>query len=71
MPQVIYKGPSPEQRIADRKKNSGGDLKADVRTVHGTGPTRTWTNVMHSGTGHGSNTKQPRANDSGPMKWRK
>lgn len=70
MPDIRYRGPSPEQRIADRKKNSGGDLKADVHTVHGTGPLRTHTNVFHAGTAHGSNTKQPSANDQGPMKFK-
>lgn len=69
-PDIRYKGPSPEARIAARQKNSGGELKADVRTVHGTGPTRTHTNIMHSGTAHGSNTKQPSANDEGPMKFK-
>jgi hypothetical protein len=43
MPTVVYKGKSSEQRIADRLKNSGGDLPADHRAVHGSGPTRTFT----------------------------
>jgi hypothetical protein len=42
-------GPSMEQRIANRLKNSGSP-EADHHVVHGTGPTRTHTNI-HS-TGH-------------------
>jgi hypothetical protein len=37
-----------EQRVADRLKNSGDAAHADVSVVHGTGPTRTHTNVHHS-----------------------
>jgi hypothetical protein len=49
MPTVKYDpaGGTPEQRIANRLKNSGGD-KADHSVVHGTGPTRTWTNIHHA-----------------------
>ena len=54
MPTVVYKGKSPEQRIADRMKNSGGDLPADHRAVHGSGPTRTFTNVHHSASNGGA-----------------
>jgi hypothetical protein len=62
MPDVRYKGPSPEQRIADRLKNSGGgDLKSDHHAVHGTGPLRAHTNIHHSGTAGGSTTKTPNA----------
>jgi hypothetical protein len=71
MPDIRYHGKPPQQRIADRQKNSGGDLKADVRTKTGDGPQRVFHNIMHSGTAHGSTTKTPSANDSGPMKWRK
>jgi hypothetical protein len=52
MPTVKYDtshpaGATPEQRIANRLKNSGGD-GADHSVVHGTGPTRTHTNIFHS-----------------------
>ena len=39
---------SMEQRIRDRLKNSGGE-EADHSVVHGTGPTRTWTNIHNPG----------------------
>jgi hypothetical protein len=52
MTEVRYKehhaGNTPEQRIASRLKNSGGE-GADHSVVHGTGPTRAWTNVHNSG----------------------
>ena len=47
-PTVIYKGKSPEQRIADRLKNSGEGLGATHHAVHGTGPTRTHTNIHNA-----------------------
>jgi hypothetical protein len=48
---------SPEARIANRLRNSGGE--ADHSVVHGTGPTRTHTNIHHSGSAgrHGSPNK--------------
>jgi hypothetical protein len=46
--EVKHSGKSMEQRIADRLKNSG-DPRADHHAVHGTGPTRTHTNIHHSG----------------------
>lgn len=49
MTETKLTGPSMEQRIANRLKNSGSP-EADVHAVHGTGPTRTHTNI-HS-TGH-------------------
>ncbi len=39
-----------EARIASRLKNSGDEKNADVHAVHGTGPTRTHTNIFHNGT---------------------
>ena len=38
----------PEQRIADRLKNSGDTANAQHSVVHCTGPTRTYTNIHHS-----------------------
>jgi hypothetical protein len=46
--EVKHSGKSMEQRIADRLKNSG-DPRADHHDVHGTGPTRTHTNIHHAG----------------------
>jgi hypothetical protein len=46
--EVRHTGKSMEQRIADRLKNSG-DPRADHHAVHGTGPTRTHTNIHHAG----------------------
>jgi hypothetical protein len=42
---------SMEQRIADRLRNSGGE-DADHHVVHGTGPTRTHTNIHLRGNVH-------------------
>jgi hypothetical protein len=36
------------ERIANRLRNSGDVHHADVVTTHGTGPTRTNTNIHHS-----------------------
>ena len=59
MAEIRYNGKSVEQRIADRLKNSGGDL-ADHHTVHGTGPTRVHHNIHNHGQGG-----QPRRVDLG------
>ena len=48
MIEVKHSGKSMEQRVADRLKNSGDTAHADVSVVHGTGPTRTHTNIHHS-----------------------
>jgi hypothetical protein len=42
-------GPSMEQRIADRLRNSSEGSNPNVHAKHGEGPTRTHTNVHHSG----------------------
>jgi hypothetical protein len=42
-------GATPEARITNRLRNSGDAKHADHVAVHGTGPTRTWTNVHQSG----------------------
>jgi hypothetical protein len=47
MPEIKLTGPSMEQRIANRLRNSGGG-DADVVVQKGTGPTRTITNVHRS-----------------------
>ena len=46
--EVKLTGPSMEQRIANRLKNSGDVKHADHSVVHGTGPTRAATNIHHS-----------------------
>ena len=43
-----HAGATPEARIANRLKNSGDTAKAEHSVVHGTGPTRTHTNIHHS-----------------------
>ena len=48
MPEVKHSGKSMEQRVADRLKNSGDTANAQHSVVHGTGPTRTYTNIHHS-----------------------
>jgi hypothetical protein len=44
-----HAGASPEARIANRLKNSGDTKNADHSVVHGSGPTRTWSNVHNPG----------------------
>jgi hypothetical protein len=50
-----HAGATPEARIANRLRNSGGE-EADHHAVHGTGPTRTHTNIHNPGSArkHGS-----------------
>ena len=43
-----HSGSTPEQRIANRLRNSGGD-DANHIVQKGSGPTRTFTNIHHSG----------------------
>jgi hypothetical protein len=43
-----HAGATPEARIANRLRNSGGE-EADHHAVHGTGPTRTHTNIHTTG----------------------
>ncbi len=43
-----HAGATPEARIANRLRNSGGE-EADHHAVHGTGPTRTHTNIHNPG----------------------
>jgi hypothetical protein len=45
---------SPEKRIADRLKNSGEGLNADVTTKTGDSARRTFHNIHHSASQHGS-----------------
>ena len=44
-----HAGATPEARIANRLRNSGVTEEADHHAVHGTGPTRTHTNVHSTG----------------------
>ena len=43
-----HAGATPEARIASRLRNSGDAKHADHSVVHGTGPTRTHSNVFNS-----------------------
>jgi hypothetical protein len=52
MPHIITSKGQPSsmaERIAKRLRNSGDVKHADVSTSHGTGPTRTYTQIHHSG----------------------
>jgi hypothetical protein len=60
MPDVKLTGPSMEQRIANRLRNSGEGSGADTSVQHGTGPTRTHTNI-HRGA---SQTNTPSRDDN-------
>jgi hypothetical protein len=66
---------SMEKRIADRLKNSGGGIPADVHAVQGSGPTRVHHNVHHASSNHGSTTKTANANSGpgsdGPMRGKR
>ena len=44
-----HAGADAAARVASRLRNSGDEKNADEHAVHGTGPTRTHTNVFHSG----------------------
>jgi hypothetical protein len=73
MPEVKYNtnhhaGATPEQRVASRLRNSGGE-EADHIIQKGSGPTRTFTNVHNPGSarrhgevnrGEGSIDNKPR-----------
>jgi len=48
MVELRLKGKSMDQRVADRLRNSGDTAHADHSVVHGTGPTRTHTQIHHS-----------------------
>ena len=43
-----HAGATPEARIANRLRNSGDTVNVQHSVVHGTGPTRTHTNIHHS-----------------------
>jgi hypothetical protein len=48
MTEVKLTGKSMAERVSDRLRNSGDTAHADVSVVHGTGPTRTHTNLHFS-----------------------
>lgn len=64
MAEVKYdkSGGTPEQRIAKRLQNSGGH-GADHVIQHGTGPTRTFTNIHRNAAGHQPPVKHPDERD--------
>jgi len=49
MPEVKYRGPGPEKRIADRLKPSNEHSTASHHVVQGSGARRTVTTVHHGG----------------------
>jgi hypothetical protein len=48
MGETKLNGPSMEERISNRLKNSGEGLNADVVVRKGDGPTRTYHNIVRS-----------------------
>ena len=64
MGEIRLTGPSMEQRIASRLRNSGGN-DADVSVTHGSGPTRTITNIHHSRVADHGAGKKPEAPKAG------
>jgi hypothetical protein len=56
MTEVKYNsgGGTPAERLAKRLLNSGAGAKPDLSVKQGEGPTRTHTNVHHSGHVHGT-----------------
>jgi hypothetical protein len=46
--EVKYHGPSPQERIANRLKNSGEGANPDYTVKQGDSPNRTISNVHHS-----------------------
>jgi hypothetical protein len=48
MTETKLTGPSMEERISNRLKNSGEGARPDVHVQRGEGPTRTHTNIHHS-----------------------
>jgi hypothetical protein len=48
VPDIKLTGPSMEERIANRLKNSGEGATPDVSVQKGEGPLRTHTNIHHS-----------------------
>jgi hypothetical protein len=54
--EVKYRGIPPEERVANRLRDSGGGYPGDVNVHKGQGPTRVNEHHHHSGSNHGSTT---------------
>ena len=67
MAEVKISGPSMQERIANRLKNSGEGAMPDQTASHGTEPTRTHTNLHHSANLTPSNAQH----DRGQGDWSK
>jgi hypothetical protein len=50
MADIKLTGPSMEERISNRLKNSGEGANPDISVQKGTGPTRTHHNIHHGAT---------------------
>jgi hypothetical protein len=61
--EIKLNGPSMEQRIANRLKNSGEGAKPDVSVQKGDSPQRTHTNIHHSGSHGGTDLSKDRKGD--------
>jgi hypothetical protein len=55
MPDIKLSGPSMEARLNKRLQNSGAALNPDVTVKHGDGARRTFHNIHHGSTEHGTN----------------
>jgi hypothetical protein len=65
MVEVKLTGKPIAERLADRLKNSGGDLPADVRAKHGEGARRTFHNIHHTGSMGGTGNRLGRDERAG------
>jgi hypothetical protein len=61
--EIKLNGPSMEQRIADRQKNSGAGANPDVSVQKGNSPQRTFHNIHHSGSHGGTDLSKDRKGD--------
>ena len=64
MPDIKLTGKPMDQRISDRLRNSGEgkDVRPDVTVQKGNSPLRTFTNIHHSASVHGTK-RQSRDSD--------
>jgi hypothetical protein len=58
--EIKLTGPSMEQRLADRLRNSGSGANPDVSVKQGEGGQRVHTNIHHSGSVGGTNLSKDR-----------
>jgi hypothetical protein len=61
--EVKYNGPSPEQRLAARLKNSGEGTNPSVHVVQGEGTRRVHVNIHHGASQGGAGNRLGRDSD--------